>query len=168
MDPQAGSSPQIKRQRISQACDFCHKRGLKCVPPAPGPITIEGPNRTSDCLTCIKYGQLCTRLRQPKKRGTKPRPKSAREKPRDYPCGHSIRASPRNDTPEATAISYTENNSVSLSTHHEQEDSQKPAPPSSEISHIRGDFSIPEAGSFKSRQNITALMDIYLDSTYPL
>lgn len=58
-----------KRKRISQACDFCHRRGLKCKPPSD-----SGDNHTLEsCLTCLEHGQECTRSRQPKKRGTKPR-----------------------------------------------------------------------------------------------
>ncbi|KAI9367376.1 hypothetical protein BJX61DRAFT_547541 [Aspergillus egyptiacus] len=53
----------VKSKRVTQACDFCHRRGLKCK---------VGP-QTFPCLTCLEYGQECTRKRQPKKRGTKPR-----------------------------------------------------------------------------------------------
>ncbi|KAI0179504.1 hypothetical protein GGR52DRAFT_309512 [Hypoxylon sp. FL1284] len=54
----------VKSRRVTQACDFCHKRGVKC---------REAPGNTEACLTCVEYGRECTRQRQPKKRGTKPR-----------------------------------------------------------------------------------------------
>jgi hypothetical protein len=62
-----------KLRRATQACDFCRGRGIKCKPnpgygggsPAVGSI--------ASCLTCVEYGRECTRSRQPKKRGTKPR-----------------------------------------------------------------------------------------------
>ncbi|KAL3468946.1 hypothetical protein BJX99DRAFT_265661 [Aspergillus californicus] len=53
----------LKSKRITQACDFCHRRGVKC--------KTQSDHRP--CLTCVEYGQECTRTRQPKKRGTKPR-----------------------------------------------------------------------------------------------
>ncbi|KAL4945263.1 hypothetical protein BDV06DRAFT_219518 [Aspergillus oleicola] len=60
----------FKAKRITQACDFCHRRGLKCKPDVTAnPITAQPLH----CLTCVEYGQECTRERQPKKRGTKPR-----------------------------------------------------------------------------------------------
>lgn len=161
MDPQVDAAPQIKRQRISQACDFCHKRGLKCVPPAPGPITIDSSSGNPDCLTCIKYGQLCTRLRQPKKRGTKPRPKSAKEKP-------STELPTDDGKPGVATKTDSRVDSMNIPSRSKPQDTQVVESPTFELSPIRSDFAIPEAGSFKSRQNITALMDIYLDSIYPL
>ncbi|KAL4960011.1 uncharacterized protein BDV14DRAFT_205124 [Aspergillus stella-maris] len=60
----------FKAKRITQACDFCHRRGLKC---RPDDNTTSSLNSANTCLTCVEYGQECTRERQPKKRGTKPR-----------------------------------------------------------------------------------------------
>lgn len=59
----------VKAKRITQACDFCHRRGLKCRAASPN-LT---PQPGASCLTCQEYGQECTRNRQPKKRGTKPK-----------------------------------------------------------------------------------------------
>ncbi|CAG9946871.1 unnamed protein product [Clonostachys rosea f. rosea IK726] len=56
-------------RRITRACDFCHRRGLKCRAAAES-IAIGG---TQPCLTCAEYRQECTWNRQPKKRGTKSR-----------------------------------------------------------------------------------------------
>lgn len=61
-----------KSRRITQACDFCHRRGLRCKPQV-GHETGHETGHTTTCLTCLEYGQPCTRLRQPKKRGTRPR-----------------------------------------------------------------------------------------------
>jgi hypothetical protein len=55
-----------KSRRITQACDFCHRRGLKC-------RTAENLvlNSKSPCQTCLEFGEVCTRNRGAKKRGTK-------------------------------------------------------------------------------------------------
>ncbi|KAL4783279.1 hypothetical protein BJX76DRAFT_358141 [Aspergillus varians] len=61
----------VKAKRVTQACDFCHRRGLKC---KTGPQDeYSNAAHPPSCLTCIEYGQECTRKRQPRKRGTKPR-----------------------------------------------------------------------------------------------
>ncbi|KAL4789573.1 hypothetical protein BDV19DRAFT_394947 [Aspergillus venezuelensis] len=49
---------------------FTDKRGLKC---KPGDSVTSTLITVNTCLTCVEYGQECTRERQPKKRGTKPR-----------------------------------------------------------------------------------------------
>ncbi|KAH8734245.1 hypothetical protein BGZ61DRAFT_559795 [Ilyonectria robusta] len=61
-------SYRMKAKRITRACDFCNRRGLKC-----REETTNTNGNESPCLTCVDYGQECTRNRQPKKRGTKPR-----------------------------------------------------------------------------------------------
>lgn len=67
MDP--AFLPVRNQRRITQACDWCHKRGLKCrQPPAEDISSGTRPKETPSCLPCIEFGQLCTRLRQPKKR----------------------------------------------------------------------------------------------------
>lgn len=48
-----------KRRRISQACDYCHKRGAKCRPSGDG----------STCGNCNDFDQPCTYLRKPRRRG---------------------------------------------------------------------------------------------------
>ncbi|KAL4925362.1 uncharacterized protein BDV17DRAFT_294583 [Aspergillus undulatus] len=60
----------LRAKRVSQACDFCHRRGLKCKTDSNPTST---PTERTFCLTCVEYGQECTRERRPKKRGTKPR-----------------------------------------------------------------------------------------------
>ncbi|KAI1778579.1 hypothetical protein F4818DRAFT_304818 [Hypoxylon cercidicola] len=65
----------VKSRRVTQACDFCHRRGVKC---REAPPSSES---RGTCLTCIEYGQECTRKRQPKKRGTKPRSSPVRASP---------------------------------------------------------------------------------------
>ncbi|KAM0238276.1 hypothetical protein ACHAP5_008740 [Fusarium lateritium] len=62
-----------KSRRITQACDFCHRRGLKC-------RTAENLallNSKSPCQTCLEFGEVCTRNRVAKKRGTKQRDASS-------------------------------------------------------------------------------------------
>lgn len=68
-----------KTRRITQACDFCHRRGIKCRAASSAcgsPLDSSTSTALTPCLTCVEYAQECTRLRQPKKRGTKPRSSS--------------------------------------------------------------------------------------------
>ncbi|EXK80186.1 hypothetical protein FOQG_15266 [Fusarium oxysporum f. sp. raphani 54005] len=59
-----------QRQRVLQACDFCHSRGLKCRRSSMTETTSRDGHRT--CLTCIDYGAECTMNRPVRKRGRKP------------------------------------------------------------------------------------------------
>ncbi|KAF3810828.1 hypothetical protein GCG54_00003005 [Colletotrichum gloeosporioides] len=59
-----------KRQRASQACDFCHSRGLRC---RPGPARFgQGKQARESCLNCNDYEIECTMSRPIRKRGRKP------------------------------------------------------------------------------------------------
>jgi len=62
-----GTSKPKKQRRISRACDFCHKRSIRCRP------TGEGDKR---CQNCSDFGVDCTFNRPFKRRGTgiKPQP----------------------------------------------------------------------------------------------
>ncbi|KAH7115846.1 putative C6 transcription factor [Dendryphion nanum] len=51
-----------KRRRITRACDFCHRRGRKCLP-------AEG--ESVGCQTCINHNVVCTWDRIAAKRGAK-------------------------------------------------------------------------------------------------
>ncbi|BGO89591.1 hypothetical protein NBRC10512_005097 [Rhodotorula toruloides] len=55
------------RKRVSRACDFCHKRGLKC---SGKPEEPDGA-----CSSCQKHHVVCTFDRPAKKRGPAPRPR---------------------------------------------------------------------------------------------
>lgn len=63
---QAAKKPNTKRRRITQACDYCHQRSVRCRP--------SSDNR--GCQNCKDFGQECTYHRQPRRRGTKPRDKT--------------------------------------------------------------------------------------------
>ncbi|KAI1264360.1 hypothetical protein F5Y18DRAFT_436748 [Xylariaceae sp. FL1019] len=52
-----------KRRRVTQACDFCHKRAIKCQKSA-----VENA-----CQNCKDFSQPCTFNRQPRKRGVQVR-----------------------------------------------------------------------------------------------
>lgn len=68
-----GVSP-IRQRRATRACDFCHKRGIKCRPGPTASIpaaTISGTPAPPSCLTCKEYSVECTQLRALAKRGTK-------------------------------------------------------------------------------------------------
>jgi hypothetical protein len=51
-----------KLRRISRACDFCHKRSIRCKP------SQEDATR---CQNCLDFGVSCTYNRPAKKRGIK-------------------------------------------------------------------------------------------------
>jgi len=57
-----------KRQRASQACNFCHARGLRCRRGATGEDDHQAIENTG-CLTCKDYGVDCKMERPVKKRG---------------------------------------------------------------------------------------------------
>jgi hypothetical protein len=57
-----GASRPKKQRRISRACDFCHRRSVRCRP------TQGDGNR---CQNCSDFGVDCTFNRPMKKRGSK-------------------------------------------------------------------------------------------------
>lgn len=52
-----------KRRRVTQACDFCHRRSIRCRP--------SDVNKT--CQNCKDFGHQCTYHREPRRRGVQPR-----------------------------------------------------------------------------------------------
>lgn len=66
--------PTPKRRRCTEACDFCHRRGLKCKPSLPSSTPSSRDDQVSStrrCLTCVEHEQDCTTSRISRKRGTK-------------------------------------------------------------------------------------------------
>lgn len=55
-----------KSRRISRACDFCHRRSIRCRP-------STGPDVTGKCKNCAAFGEACTYDRPLRKRGAKPK-----------------------------------------------------------------------------------------------
>lgn len=102
------SATRVKSRRVTQACDFCHQRGVKCK---------KGPNITRNneaCLTCVEYGQECTRKREPKKRGTKPQALNRRQQ--DSGGGGSSPSEPVNLTATFNASTSSLNNRKVITT----------------------------------------------------
>jgi len=62
-----GTSKPKKQRRISRACDFCHRRSIRCRP------TGDGDNR---CQNCSDFSVDCTFDRPFKRRGTRLKPLS--------------------------------------------------------------------------------------------
>ena len=56
-----------KVRRISQACDICSDRRVRCRQ------SLEQPQR---CQNCVDYGEQCTYKRPQRKRGAKERPRN--------------------------------------------------------------------------------------------
>lgn len=61
-----------RRRRITQACDYCHQRSIRCRP----------SSDNQGCQNCKDFAQECTYHRTPRRRGTKPRGESTDHK--DY------------------------------------------------------------------------------------
>lgn len=57
-----GPSRPKKQRRITRACDFCHRRSIRCRP------SQDDGNR---CQNCSDFGVDCTFVRPMKRRGTK-------------------------------------------------------------------------------------------------
>ncbi|KAH7357460.1 fungal-specific transcription factor domain-containing protein [Pyrenochaeta sp. MPI-SDFR-AT-0127] len=60
-----------KRRRVTQACDYCHRRSIRCRP-------ADG-DAHSRCTNCIDFSQPCTRNRIVQRRGAKPKQQTARQ-----------------------------------------------------------------------------------------
>ena len=56
-----------KQRRVTQACDYCHQRSIRCRPSGDG----------AACHNCKDFDQPCTYHRKPRRRGVQPRPGSA-------------------------------------------------------------------------------------------
>ena len=59
---QAASPPGARSRRVTRACDYCHRRAIRCL-------------RDDDalrCVKCIRFDQPCTYARPTKKRGVRP------------------------------------------------------------------------------------------------
>ena len=59
--PNTTSTPK-KLRRITRACDFCHKRSIRCKP---------GNEDETSCQNCLDFNVACTYNRPVKKRGIK-------------------------------------------------------------------------------------------------
>lgn len=63
--PSTVSAEQKKLRRITRACDYCHKRSIRC--------RFPGDTDESRCQNCIDFDQPCRFERAVKRRGAKPR-----------------------------------------------------------------------------------------------
>ena len=57
-----------KIRRTGRACDYCHRRSIRCQP---------SQDRSQQCQNCFDFSQACTYDRPAKKRGARSRPTSA-------------------------------------------------------------------------------------------
>ncbi|UNI17595.1 hypothetical protein JDV02_003927 [Purpureocillium takamizusanense] len=65
VSPVASSKP--KQRRVTQACDYCHQRSIRCRPSGDG----------VSCANCRDFEQPCTYHRKPRRRGVQPRSSTA-------------------------------------------------------------------------------------------
>ncbi|KAI9155591.1 Quinic acid utilization activator [Paramyrothecium foliicola] len=75
----AAPGPRPRQRRITRACDYCHRRSIRCQP---------GDGSGDGCQNCRDFAQPCTYRRRPRRRGIAPR--GARQE--EQPCEHSSRA----------------------------------------------------------------------------
>ncbi|KAL6827633.1 fungal-specific transcription factor domain-containing protein [Trichoderma camerunense] len=59
-----------KQRRISRACDYCHRRSIRCRPAEGSGLS---PGISSSCQNCKDFAQVCTYHRRPKRRGVQPK-----------------------------------------------------------------------------------------------
>lgn len=62
-----GRRARTKQRRVTQACDFCHQRSIRCRP----------ANDGINCQNCIDFAHQCTYHRTPRRRGVQPRQRVA-------------------------------------------------------------------------------------------
>lgn len=93
----------VKRRRITQACDYCHQRSIRC----------RSLENALACQNCEAFAQQCTYNRKPRKRGTKSRHSdpitnerlSRRDEPRPPRTNHTRAMHGNNNRgPDLTAI----------------------------------------------------------------
>lgn len=56
------SPSETRSRRITQACDYCHRRAIRC----------QRDENASRCSKCVQFDQPCTYARPSKRRGVKP------------------------------------------------------------------------------------------------
>ncbi|KAK2600150.1 hypothetical protein QQS21_005095 [Conoideocrella luteorostrata] len=61
----ARTNSKVKRRRVTQACDYCHERSIKCA--------SAGGSDVKSCQNCHDFGHACTYNRTPRRRGVPPR-----------------------------------------------------------------------------------------------
>lgn len=66
--PSRGQVKTLKRRRVTRACDYCHRRSVRCQQ-LPG----------GKCRNCLDFGQECLYQREVKKRGAPARGKDAED-----------------------------------------------------------------------------------------
>lgn len=66
---QTSAADQKKLRRITRACDYCHKRSIRC--------RFPGDVDPARCQNCIDFDQPCQFERAVKRRGAKPRTRAA-------------------------------------------------------------------------------------------
>lgn len=133
----------LKMRRISRACDFCHKRSIKC-PPNP-----EDPDR---CMSCVEYGIACTYHRPIQKRGMK---SGSTRTPRKL-NGLTGNSRMRDETEDANLLIQFTNNR----TRQELEDVGP------NVRHeVQGKW---KTMAFAAKNQIHALVQSYFDMLYPL
>lgn len=133
-----------KLRRISRACDFCHKRSIRCRPSGRTPL---------QCQNCLDFGLNCTYKRPTKRRGAK--------------AAGKTKASPP-DTSEAPRLSFGDSEAPRPSIGNSGEKQSKDG--QNELLQI-GNSSSSLAWQARARSlgsTIEDLVEIYFEVVYPM
>ncbi|KAI5203594.1 hypothetical protein E4T39_04094 [Aureobasidium subglaciale] len=144
-----------KLQRISQACDLCHRRSIRCRP------SNEDGDR---CQNCYDFDVACT-YERPSKRKKHPQAPAA---PPQQPSSRSsqTRSTLASDNPSAPSI-----HSASTSTRNDSmAKANEFAPvPATLVNHDPGEIELSwKAFALSSETTIMDLFDVYMEIVYPL
>lgn len=135
--PQGSSS---KRRRVTQACDFCHRRSIRCRP--------SSISRT--CQNCKDFGHQCTYHREPRQRGIRPRTTD------DAPRASTAFGQDDTSTPISASSRRNQQASFSVATHQRPEDD------------TQGVTNVWSAPVVASQAVIVDLTDLYFEIVYPI
>ncbi|POR35558.1 Uncharacterized protein TPAR_04263 [Tolypocladium paradoxum] len=140
----SASTSKPKQRRVTQACDYCHQRSIRCRPSGDG----------ATCHNCKDFDQPCTYHRKPRRRGVPPRPASATGAPTGPAA---LRAEPASDrTPPSTSSSGSVSRSRQLLVPY------RGANPAETLQHAW------EPPVVASQATVVDLVELYFEIVYPI
>ncbi|KAI5251105.1 hypothetical protein E4T42_04562 [Aureobasidium subglaciale] len=143
-----------KLQRISQACDLCHRRSIRCRP------SNEDGDR---CQNCYDFDVACT-YERPSKRKKHPQAPAAPQQP-------STRSSQTRSTlaSDMPPVPSAQSNSTSTRNDSMAKANEFAPIPASMVNHDPGEIELPwKAFALSSETVVMDLFDVYMEIVYPL
>ncbi|KYK54093.1 hypothetical protein DCS_06049 [Drechmeria coniospora] len=140
-------APKPKQRRVTQACDYCHQRSIRCRPCGDG----------LSCANCKDFDQPCTYHRKPRRRGVQPRGPTGRRPPES--ATHAERTPPDASKTPSSPLECSRS---------------APAPPHSlpfrrpDAGRVRDGDHVWAASSIASQATIVDLVDLYFEIVYPI